>query len=124
MFPFPAVFPRLASILDQLPVSTTARALSVGCGAYHAVYTLCDQFPGWTYVGLDRDHGALQTAQRIINGVRGVQLVQGDALALPGLLHTRFGLILVRHPDLFLHLADWHTIMHRLPALAVWPMAA
>lgn len=105
---------RLASILRQLPPITTPRALNTGCGAFPAAHTLRQQYPAWVLYGLDRDPAALRAAQQSDPALR---LIRADALVLPSLLHTRFGLVLVRHPDLFRHREMWLTVLRRLPAL-------
>lgn len=112
ILPIPS--PRLACILAQLPPIHTPRALNVGCGAYSSVHTLRQHHPTWALYGLDRDARALRIAHRHDPALR---LIQADARTLPGLLRATFGLILVRHPDLFRHQLDWYAILHDLPAL-------
>ena len=106
--------PRLASILGHLPPITRPRALNVGCGTYPSAHTLRRKHPAWALYGLDPDPVALRVARQSDAALR---LIHADALHLPGLLRTRFGLILVRHPDLFRSREVWRTIMGRLPAL-------
>jgi len=75
---------------------------------------LHETLPGWTFYGIDIDGSALQRARATFPAQH---LIQADARSLPGLLHTRFGLILLRHPDLYRHRAAWMRIIPTLPAL-------
>jgi SAM-dependent methyltransferase len=102
-----AALDRLRSIVIQLPLAELPpRLLEVGCGDDPGFALL----PGWTGYGLDLDGAALRRA-------RHPRLIQADARHLPGLLHTQFGMILIRHPDLFRHRAAWGEVIPRLPAL-------
>lgn len=103
--------PRLESVLRQLPVVDTPRVLSVGCGTYPCAFTLRHVHPAWALYGVDIDMRALRQARE---ADRGLRLVQADMRDLPGLLRTSFGLILVRHPDLFRHPQAWETVIPRL----------
>ena len=108
---------RLQSLLTALAVDgLTPRAVSVGRGAYPSAWVLRETLPGWTLYGLDRDGAALRTARRDAPFAR---LIQADARSLPELLHARFGLVLVRHPDLYRYRTAWTGIFHSLPALLV-----
>lgn len=101
-----AALDRLRSVLRQLPLDgLPPRLLEIGCGDDPA-----EILPGWTYYGLDRDGPALRRVSR-------PRLIQADVVSLPGLLHTRFGLILLRHPDLVRHRAAWSAAIPRLPRL-------
>lgn len=103
---------RLRSILEQLPTADLLpRLLNVGCGEWEEAATLTDLLPGWTFYGIDLDAAALRAAHRRDSRLR---LVQGDAVHISGLLRARFGLILVRHPDLFRRTA-WRRILPALP---------
>lgn len=105
---------RLHSVLTCLPRSSAAlRVLNVGCGAYPAAPALHDAFPGWHLWGLDRDLRALRAARR---HTPSLTVIAADLDSLPGLLRGRFGLVLVRHPDLFRSSA-WGRAMPRLPGL-------
>jgi trans-aconitate methyltransferase len=105
---------RLRSILAQLPLaSLPPRLLNVGCGPYPSAHLLRDVLPAWALYGLDLDGEALRRARR---DAPFLCLVQADANTLPGLLQARFGLVLVRHPDVYRQ-AAWCRIIPRLPAL-------
>lgn len=105
---------RLRSILTQLPLAgLPPRLLSVGCGAYPSAHLLWDLLPGWALYGLDLDGAAQRRARRDAPFLR---LVQADANVLTGLLRTRFGLVLVRHPDVYRR-PTWCRIIPRLPGL-------
>ena len=111
----PETLARLRSLLAQLPLdSLPPRALEVGCGAYPAARVLAEVLPGWVLYGIDCDGEALRHARQEAPSLR---LLQADALQLPGLLCARFGLILVRHPDLYRHLDTWRAIIGGLPSL-------
>jgi hypothetical protein len=102
-----AALDRLQSLVIQLPLAELPpRLLEVGCGDDPV------SVPGWTCYGLDLDGAALRRA-------RHPRLIQADARHLPELLHTHFGMILIRHPDLFRHRAAWGDVIPRLPALLV-----
>jgi SAM-dependent methyltransferase len=106
---------RLRSALRQLPLAgMPARALDIGCGANAAANVLHDLLPGWTFYGIDIDHDALKHAQV---GFPAQYLIQADARTLPGLFRACFGLIVLRHPDLYRHRAAWKQIIPVLPAL-------
>jgi SAM-dependent methyltransferase len=106
---------RLRSVLLQLPVGGLCPSvLDVGCGSFFSELTIRNARPDWTLFGLDIDGPALRQVRCRAPWLR---LVQADAVCLPGLLRTRFGLILVRHPDLFRHRAAWAGIIPHLPAL-------
>jgi len=105
--------PRLNSLLVQLPLPDgPGRLLDVGCGDCPAALTLRHALPGWTIYGLDLDPGELRRAHLRAADLR---LICADASHLPGLLRQRFGLILVRHPDLSLRRRAWSRIIPRLP---------
>jgi trans-aconitate methyltransferase len=107
---------RLRSVLAQLPLAgLPPYLLDVGCGRYPSARLLRDVLPAWALYGLDLDREALRRARRDAPFLR---LVQADANTLPGLLRARFGLVLVRHPDLYRQ-AAWCRIIPRLPALLV-----
>jgi SAM-dependent methyltransferase len=114
----------LTGLLAQLPLTgLPPRALEVGCGESPAYEALIVTWPGWFYLGLDYDGAALRIARE--NWMRQTaqpsgsdpHFIQADARELPGLLRTRFGLILVRHPDLFRHRGAWADILCALPVL-------
>ncbi len=103
---------RLRSILEQLPMAALPpRLLNVGCGEWEEAATLRQMLPGWTFYGIDLDSAALR---RALQSDPRLRLVQGDAIHIPGLLRASFGLILVRHPDLFRRTA-WRRILPALP---------
>jgi len=107
--------PRLHSLLTQLPThDLPPLLLDVGCGVYAASVTMRTALPGWELYGIDLDSNALRRARHLDPELR---LVRADARSLPGLLHTHFGLILVRHPDLYLHPTPWQQILMTLPHL-------
>jgi trans-aconitate methyltransferase len=106
---------RLRSALTQIPLAgLPPRLLNVGCGAYHSAGVLREVLPGWRRYGVDLDGEALRCARDHTPDLR---LVQADARSLPALLRTLFGLILVRHPDLYQCRAAWNQIIPALPAL-------
>lgn len=103
------ILPRLYGIIDQLPViGLPPRLLNVGCGDFPCAATLSTALPGWMLVGVDRDGDALRCAGSP-NGRNntGALLIQADARDLPVVLGAQFGVILVRHPDLFRSRAAW-----------------
>lgn len=107
--------PRLSSILACLPLPGSApSALEVGCGAFPAARGLAGVLPGWAFYGIDCDGAALRYARC---DAPLLCLVQADARGLPGLFHACFGLILVRHPDVFHASAAWCAILPALPGL-------
>lgn len=111
---------RLGSILDQLPLAgLPPRALEIGCGAYPAAGALAAVWPGWSYLGLDHDGAALRTARKNGGQRKPPLLIQADARTLSRLLCTEFGLILVRHPDIFLRRRVWSAILMSAPKLLV-----
>lgn len=104
---------RLHSLLIALPgVDLPPLLLNVGCGDFSSNLTIRTALPGWTLYGIDLDHAALVRARQQNPAP---QVIQADATNLPGLLHATFGLILVRHPDLFRHRAAWSRIIPALP---------
>jgi SAM-dependent methyltransferase len=107
---------RLHSLLRQLPLASGSRVLSVGCGIFPSSLTIRTTLPGWTLYGLDLDGEALRRAHQRDPGLH---LIQADASHLPGLLHTRFDLILARHPDIFRHERAWKRILCALPDMLV-----
>ncbi len=114
----PDVLPRLRSVIERLPLAgLPPRLLNVGCGAFPSAGELRAALPGWALVGVDLDGKALQSAatQRTAQQANGLHLVQADAAALPLARLARFGLVLVRHPDVFRRRA-WAEIIPRLPA--------
>jgi SAM-dependent methyltransferase len=110
----PESLARLRSILAQLPLADLPpRLLNVGCGVFPSARLVRDVLPAWALYGLDLDGTALRRARRDTPSLR---LVQADAKDLPGLLRARFGLVVVRHPDVHRRPA-WCRIVPRLPAL-------
>lgn len=106
---------RLRSALIQIPLDgLSPRLLDVGCGAYPAADTLRGTLPGWTLYGVDVDVDALRRARL---RAPDLHLIQADARGLPALLRATFGLILVRHPDLYRNRAAWSRIIPALPVL-------
>jgi SAM-dependent methyltransferase len=121
----PEVLPRLRSVIDRLPIARLPpRLLNVGCGAFPSAGVLRAALPGWTMTGVDLDRQALRTAAIRRTAARQrsdadqppgrLHLVQADAAALPLQRSARFGLVLVRHPDVFRRRA-WAEIIPRLP---------
>jgi trans-aconitate methyltransferase len=106
--------PRLRSVLDQLPSNDSRVVLNVGCGTFPSARTLHGARPGWALVGVDVDENALRRARHTWPDLR---LLCADAIHLSGLLRARFGLILVRHPDVIRHRATWSRIIAALPNL-------
>ena len=105
---------RLRSVLDWLPVAPLPpRALNVGCGTFACARTLHDARPAWRLVGVDIDGDALRQAR---HHAPWLELIQADARRLPLPREMAFGLILVRHPDLFRQPAAWSAIIPALPA--------
>jgi SAM-dependent methyltransferase len=112
---------RLRSALAQIPLDgLPPRVLNVGCGIYPSARTLREALPGWALYGVDLDGEALRRARR---QTPDLHLIQADARCLPALLRTSFGLIVVRHPDLYGSRAAWSQIISALPALLT-PRAA
>jgi SAM-dependent methyltransferase len=110
----PESLARLRSILAQLPLADLPpRLINVGCGVYQSARPVRDALSTWALYGLDLDGDALRRARRDTPSLR---LVQANAKDLPGLLQARFGLVLVRHPDVHRR-AAWCRIIPRLPAL-------
>ena len=106
---------RLRSALAQFPIADLPpRALNVGCGEFPAAAVLRQARPGWTLYGLDRDEVALHRAHRDDPALR---LVCADARDTPYILRARFGLVLVRHPDIFRDRAVWAVALPRLITL-------
>ncbi len=104
------MYARLSSALARLPLDDLPpRVLDVGCGAYPAAQTLCTALPGWTLYGTDIDGDALRRARR-----PDLHLFQADARDLP--LRALFGVVMVRHPDLYRSFSTWAHIMPSLPA--------
>jgi SAM-dependent methyltransferase len=100
-------------MLAQFPAAgLPPRLLSVGCGDCPEAATVQAALPGWAFFGLDLDGDALRRARHTAPALR---LVQADARHLPGLLRARFGVILLRHPDLFQRRSAWRQIIHALP---------
>lgn len=110
----PEPLPRLESILNQLPAVPVTRALSVGCGIFPSALTLRRARPGWTLYGVDLDGVALRQARAHDPALH---LLQIDIRDLPDVLRVPFGLILVRHPDLFRHPQTWEATIPRLPQM-------
>ena len=106
---------RLRSVLAHLPTADLPpRVLNVGCGDYVCAQTLHGARPGWARFGVDLDGAALRRAHQRDPALR---LVHSDARCLPGLVKGEFGLVLVRHPDLFRSQAAWTAILPVLPGL-------
>lgn len=116
--PLPGDLARLRSVLTSLPTAgLPPRLLSVGCGLYPCGPTLHGARPTWALWGIDRDGAALRSARQRDPSLR---LVRADVRSLPGLLRPLvggFGLVLVRHPDLF-RSAGWAAVLPDLRALA------
>jgi SAM-dependent methyltransferase len=104
------MYARLQSALAQLPLDDLPpRVLNVGCGEYPSAHILAEALPGWTLYGVDIDGDALRRADR-----PDLHLIQADARCLP--LRVSFGLVLVRHPDLYRSYTAWAQIMPSLVA--------
>jgi SAM-dependent methyltransferase len=107
------MYARLRSALAQLPLDDLPpRVLNVGCGTYPSAQTLRDALPSWTLVGVDIDGDALRRAR-----CPDLHLVQADARDLP--LRARFGLVIIRHPDLYRSYTAWAQIVPSLRACLV-----
>ncbi|MBN1681237.1 MAG: class I SAM-dependent methyltransferase [Anaerolineae bacterium] len=105
--------PRLVSILAQISLPAAPRTvLNIGCGVFPASRALDAVLPGWTCTGIDLDFYALRRARQ---AAPGLHPVCADATYLPGLFHTRFALILIRHPDVFQHRKTWSRVIPILP---------
>lgn len=104
---------RLRSVFDQLPLDgLPRRLLNVGCGDYPSLPIVTDTLPAWTSLGLDLDLPALRRAARRLPRP---PVVQADAARLPFARNASFGLIMVRHPDVFRRRTAWSRL---LPTLA------
>jgi SAM-dependent methyltransferase len=102
------MYARLRSALAQLPLDDLPPCvLNVGCGAYPSAQILRDALPGWTLYGMDIDGDALRRARR-----PDLHLVQADARHLP--LRASFGLVTIRHPDLYRSYTAWAQSMPSL----------
>ncbi|MEP7286582.1 MAG: class I SAM-dependent methyltransferase [Chloroflexota bacterium] len=89
-------------------------ALELGCGdRVETASYLARVCPSARLVSLDIDLSALRTASRTSSQPSGSILVQGDITRLP--LRTHFDLIIVRHPDLDRHPADWEQALTATP---------
>jgi SAM-dependent methyltransferase len=105
------MYTRLLSALAQLPLDDLPpRVLNVGCGAYPSAQPLSEALPGWTLFGVDIDRDALRRAR-----CPDLHLIQADARYLP--VRGPFGLVIIRHPDLYRSYAAWAQIVPSLPAL-------
>ena len=105
------MYARLQSALAQLPLDDLPpHVLNVGCGAYPSANTLGELLPGWTRYGVDIDGAALARAR-----CPDLHLIQADARYLP--VRASFGLVIIRHPDLYRSYTAWAQIMPSLPAL-------
>ncbi len=115
--PPPGDLARLRSVLSSLSTAgLPPHLLSVGCGVYPCAPTLHGARPGWTLWGIDRDGAALRQARQRDPSLR---LVRADVRSLPGLLRPMlggFGLVMVRHPDLF-RSAGWAAVLPELRSL-------
>ena len=106
---------RLRSALAQFPTAgLPPRVLNVGCGDFPAAGALHQARPTWTLYGLDRDEAALRRARQADPSLR---LICADARDAPHILRARFGLVLVRHPDIFRDRAMWAVALPRLVTL-------
>jgi SAM-dependent methyltransferase len=102
---------RLQSALAQLPLDDLPpRVLNVGCGAYPSAQPLSQALPGWTLYGVDVDGEPLRRAR-----CPDLHLIQADARYLP--VRASFGLVIIRHPDLYRSYTAWAQIIPSLPAL-------
>lgn len=110
-FPAPPEHPaRLRSAIARLGLNgVPPRGLEIGCGAYPAASRLAGLLPGWWWIALDLDEAALHRAPR-----GSTVLVRADAERPPLAAGVRFGLILVRHPDV-LRRSAWARLLPRLP---------
>jgi SAM-dependent methyltransferase len=117
--------PRLRAILERLPLDgVPPHALNIGCGDFPSLRTLRDALPGWMIVGMDRDGPALRRARQSLRAdcAAPLHLIQADARDLPGLFNrdhapAPFGLIMLRHPDVFRHRAMREQAIPALPTL-------
>jgi SAM-dependent methyltransferase len=102
---------RLRSAITRLALEgVPPRGLEVGCGDSPAA-ALAAVLPAWQWIALDVDHSALRRAPR-----GSAALVRADAERPPLAVGMRFGLILVRHPDVLRR----HAWARLLPGLAHW----
>jgi SAM-dependent methyltransferase len=107
--------PRLRAMLTHLPLDNVpTRALDAGCGDFPSMRTLRAALPGWMIVGLDRDGPALHRAHLFAQADPTLHLIQADVRDLPMLFRAAFGLIMIRHPDLFRNRTVWE---QAIPAL-------
>jgi hypothetical protein len=112
--------PRLRAVLTHLPLNgVPPRLLDAGCGDFPSMHTLRAALPGWMIMGLDRDGLALRRAHRALqaNPDPALHLIQADVRALPVAYRASFGLIMIRHPDLFRNRAVWEQTIPALPGL-------
>jgi SAM-dependent methyltransferase len=105
------MYTRLLSALAQLPLDDLPpRVLNVGCGTYPSAQPLGEALPGWTLFGVDIDGDALRRAP-----FSDLHLIQADARYLP--VRGPFGLVIIRHPDLYRSYTAWAQIIPSLPTL-------
>lgn len=90
---------RFASLLRALPPLPIERILDLGCGDAKGAIMLAARYPGATIYGIDYDLSALRCVPPC------VQPVLADVRQLP--FNARFGLIVIRHPDVFRSAAAW-----------------
>jgi SAM-dependent methyltransferase len=79
--------------------------LDIGCGDCRDVPAYRDVLSDVPIVGIDQDRSALHLAHR-----HNVLAVEANIATLP--LQSTFDLVLMRHPDLDRHRADWENVLH------------
>lgn len=111
---------RLRAVLSQLPLTgVPPRVLNAGCGDFPSMWTLRAALPDWMIVGMDRDASVLRRARSDmpLDPDPALHLIQADARDLPHLFRASFGLIMIRHPDLFRNRAMWENTIPALPGM-------
>lgn len=103
--------PRLAAVVDALPLCEDSRVLEIGCGPGAAARAVAARVPTGHMLATDRSARAVEQAQRachaeIASGRLEVRQVAAEALALePGeapydvVFACRVGALDGRHPD-------------------------
>ncbi|MHB8627946.1 MAG: class I SAM-dependent methyltransferase [Aggregatilineales bacterium] len=101
---------RFAGVLRLLPAPAVPLVLDLGCGTARCALAIQERWPGVGIVGLDRDRAALKHRPNV------VAPVQADLCAMPVPM-SRFGLIVIRHPDVHRAPERWQAAIRAAPQL-------